>query len=155
VVAAGLRRPRWIAVAEDDIVYVSAQGGADGDPHDESRPGVVVALAQAGRSSVVVGGLRDPQGLAIHDGVLYVAARGGRPGDDDPIVRAARGGAGPVIELTDGSIRKPIGVAIDDAGTVFLTARRLELPDKHDTGVVVRIYDTVVVDVFEAGPLAT
>ena len=151
VVAAGLRRPRWIAVAEDDTVYVSAQVGADGDPHDESRPGVVVALAQAGRSSVVVGGLRDPQGLAIHDGVLYVAARGGRPGDDDPIVRAARGGAGPVIELTDGSIRKPIGVAIDDAGTVFLTASRLVLPDNHVAGVVARLDRAAGVDVFAAG----
>ena len=151
VVAAGLRRPRWIAVAEDDTVYISAQVGADGDPHDESRPGVVVALAQAGRSSVVVGGLRDPQGLAIHDGVLYVAARGGRPGDDDPIVRAARGGAGPVIELTDGSIRKPIGVAIDDAGTVFLTASRLVLPDNHVAGVVARLDRAAGVDVFAAG----
>jgi len=151
VVAGGLRYPRWIAVAEDDTLYVSAQDGGDGDPYDESRPGVVMALGQAGRASVVVGGVRDPEGLAIRDGVLYVAARGGRPGDDDPIVRAARGGAGPVVELTDGSIRRPVGVAIDAAGTVFLTASRLVLPDNHVAGVVARLDRAESADVFAAG----
>ena len=56
-----------------------------------------------------------------------------------------------MIELTDGSIRKPIGVAIDDAGTVFLTASRLVLPDNHVAGVVARLDRAAGVDVFAAG----
>jgi glucose/arabinose dehydrogenase len=140
VVASGLDGPRWLAVAEDDTIYVSVKRG-------------VLALRAAERPALVVHGLRDPEGLAVRDGVLYVATRGREPGHHDPILRIALAadGRARVTEHTDGTLRKPVGLALDATGAVFVAATRLVLPDDHVAGVIAKLDPTGASDVFSAG----
>jgi sugar lactone lactonase YvrE len=144
VVADGLERPRWIAVADDGTVYVSDQR------HPPEGDGVVLALHPSSGAVVMLRDLRNPEGLAVRDGVLYVATRG--PGHHDAILRVGLTGATPCVsEPADGALRRPVGVALDSRGTVFVTVARLALPDDHVAGVVAKLGRPAEPDVFAAG----
>ena len=152
-VATGLERPRWLAVAPDGTIYVSARRSTKGHADDDgARPGVVLALRAAARPAVVLHGLHDPEGVAIRDGVLYVATRGHQAGDADPIVRVPLATADQrLAEFVDGALRKPVGLAIDAAGAVFVTAHRVAATDEHVAGVIARLDRAASVDVFATG----
>ena len=145
VVADSLERPRWLAVGDDGTVYVSARGAT------KEYGGVVLALRAAAAPTLLAHGLHAPEGLAIHDGVLYVATRGRQPGDHDPIVRVPLAGQPNVSEHGDVALRKPVGLAVDAAGTLFATAHRLTLTDEHVTGVIARLDESPSVDLFASG----
>jgi hypothetical protein len=152
VVASGLDRPRWIAVGDDDTVYVSARRATHEPGEDDTaRSGVILALRLAERPALFLHGLCDPEGLAIHNGVLHVATRGRAPGHEDPILRVALGGGGDTSELADSAIRKPVGIAIDAGGIVFVTAARLTLSDDHVPGVVAKLEPNTAAEMFAGG----
>jgi len=152
VVASGLERPRWLAVGDDGTIYISAKRAANEHGNDDGRPGVVLALRAAARPALLLHGLRDPEGLAIHEGVLYVATRGRQPGDHDPIVHVPLTDAGhPAGEHADTTLRKPIGLAIDGGGTIFATAHRLSVTDEHVTDVIARLDRDATADLFASG----
>jgi len=153
VVASGLEKPRWLAVGDDGTIYVSAQRAAREHGDDHGRPsGVVLALRAAARPALLLHGLRDPEGLAIHDGVLHVATRGRRPGDHDPIVRVPLEGNGPRLgEHPDTTLKKPVGLAVDAGGALFATAHRLTVTDEHVTGVIARLERDATADLFASG----
>src|SRR5204862_6274734 len=75
MVASGLERPRWLAVADDGPIYVSARRTANAGHEDPGNPGVVLSLRDGGLPALLAHGLHDPEGLALRDGVLYVATR--------------------------------------------------------------------------------
>ena len=145
IVASDLERPRWLAIGDDGTLYVSA--------HRDSREhgGVVLALHTASRPALLLHGLRRPEGLAIHDGVLYVATRGRQRGDHDPIVRVPLAGPADVGEHADTTLRKPVGLAIDTAGNLFATAHRLTITDEQVTDVIARLDRETAVDLFASG----
>ena len=154
VVASGLDRPRWLAVTPDGTIYVSAQRTRKEEhtADDGARPGVVLALRAAARPAVVLHGLHDPEGVAIRDGVLYVATRGHQAGDTDPIVRVPLTTDAPhPAEAADGALRKPVGLAVDPAGAVFVSAHRVAAADEHLTGVIARLERAAGADVFATG----
>jgi sugar lactone lactonase YvrE len=156
VVAGGLERPRWLAVAEDGTIYVSARRTSAGSNDAEAAgPGVVLALRAGAPPVPVLHGLRDPEGLAVGDGVLYVATRGRAPGYPDAVLRLVLGAAGDghLSEHGDGALRGPVGLALDATGTLFVTAARLALLDDQVAGVVARLAPTAGADadVFAAG----
>lgn len=142
VIAGGLERPRWLAVASDGTMYVSAQRTAREHGEDSPAPGVVVALRDGGPPALLAHGVRDPEGLAIHDGALYVATR-------ESILRVPLAGAG-AQEHAD-TLRKPIGLAVDAAGVLFATAHRLAITDEHITGVIARMDQSGTADLFASG----
>jgi sugar lactone lactonase YvrE len=151
VVASGLASPRWLALGGAGTIYVSARrrGAEHGD--DDGRPGVVLALHDGARPTLVLHGLRDPEGLAVRDGVLYVATRGWQPGDHDSVLRVPLASAEPVTALADETVRKPVGVAVDLAGHVFVSSHRVTLSDEHLIGVIARLGDAATTDVFAGG----
>src|SRR6267142_4240923 len=142
VVASGLERPRWLAVADDGTIYVSAQRTAKEHGEDPAKPGVVLALRDAGRPALLAHGLRDPEGLAIHDRALYVATR-------ESILRVPLSGVGGQ-EHAD-TLRKPVGLAVDGGGTLFATAHRLAITDEHVNGVIARVDQAGTADLFASG----
>ena len=150
VVASGLDSPRWLAPGADGTIYVSAR--QRGTEHgDDGRPGVVLALHDAAGPALILHGLRDPEGLAVHDGVLYVATRGRQHGDHDSVLRVPLASPERVAAVGDETVRKPVGVAVDPAGHVFVSSHRVTLSDEHLIGVIARLGDAATTDVFAGG----
>jgi sugar lactone lactonase YvrE len=146
VIASGLDRPRWLAIADDGVIYVSAQRRTkEGDAEDAEPPGVIIALREPARPEIFLSGLRDPEGVAIHGGMLYAATR-------DLILRAPLAGAAPLVgERVDGTPRKPVGLAVDAAGATFVAAHRAVLGDEHISGVIAKMDEAAAVDLFASG----
>ena len=153
VIARGLERPRWLAVGDDGTLYVSAQRLAKSPKgSDAAPPGVVVALRAGAPPTLLAHGLPDPEGLAIHDGALYVATRGRQPAGTDTIVRLPLATAGEEAQGHGGdTLRRPIGVAFDARGVLFATAPRATIAEEPVTGVIVRLHAAASPEVFASG----
>jgi sugar lactone lactonase YvrE len=136
VLASGIKQPRWLAVGEHGTLFISARRltrGADAEPDDESaEPEAILALGAEGRLSLLADGFKSLQGLAAADGALYAATRGRR--DDArtdgvifeiPFAADGRAGEPTPIGPAD-SFKRPVGVALDRLGGLFLTTRELE-----------------------------
>jgi sugar lactone lactonase YvrE len=141
-VAGGLERPRWLAVADDGTIYVSALRPTTEHGGDPAKPGVVLTLRDAARPALLAHGLRDPEGLALQGGALYVATR-------ESILRVPLAGVG-AQEHAD-TLRKPVGLAVDGGGTLFATAHRLAIADEHVNGVIARVDGSGTPDLFASG----
>jgi len=142
VVVSGLERPRWLAVADDGTIYVSARRMPGEGDEGPGQPGVLLSLRDGGPPALLAHGLHDPEGVALHDGVLYVATRAS-------ILRVPLAGAAAQEQAE--TLRKPVGVAVDGAGTLFATAHRLDGADEHVDGVIARLDRAGAAELFASG----
>lgn len=136
----GIKQPRWLAVSDDGAVFVSARRltrDADPEPDDESaEPEVVLVRRPHGALDIFADGFKGVQGLSVTDEAVFAATQGAR-GD-----RHADGAVFRIPILPDGSsgprtrvgpsdrYKKPVGLARDRLGALYLTTQALELDDR-------------------------
>jgi sugar lactone lactonase YvrE len=147
---AGLGQPRWLAFAADGTLYVSARRltrGAEPEPDDESaEPEAIVSLSPDGVLAVVADGFKKLQGLVATPDAVFAATQGRREdgGADGVIVRvpiAAGGQAGPPAALSERDrFKKPVGLARDRLGALFVTTKELTLVQDRSRRAVAKLH---------------
>jgi RHS repeat-associated protein len=150
VLARRMRQPRWVATADDGTVYLSARGlrsdaghwsrhgdhdddeedGADGDRGTEGE--VILRLLPGGQLAVWADGFEGLEGLVVRGDTVLAAARGRTHlrrdrGGVFQIPVQPDGSAGPVTRLTPSSVEKPVGLALDRLGALYVSAAELDL----------------------------
>ncbi|MGH7355693.1 MAG: Ig-like domain-containing protein [Candidatus Rokuibacteriota bacterium] len=154
----GVRQPRWLAVSDDGTVFVSARRltrDADPEPDDESdEPEVVLVLRPNRAPDVFADGFKNLQGLAANHEALFAATRGSRADRhaDGLVFRIAilpDGSAGDRTRLgsTD-QYRKPVGLARDGLGALYLTTEALDLDDNGSKRAVAKLAVTGAVTLY-------
>jgi hypothetical protein len=158
----GVKQPRWLDVAEDGTVFIAARRltrGTDPEPDDESaEPEVILALTATGALTVFADGFRAVRGLVAGDGILD-AATDGRRSDAEansvvfriPILPGARAGI-PVPLGPAGGLVRPVALARDRLGALFVTALELDMGDRHVRRALVKLHPDGRVSLF-AGEL--
>ena len=154
----GIKQPRWLAVREDGTLYIAARRltrGTDPEPDDESaEPEVILALTPAGQLSVFADGFRRLQGLAVTTDTLFAATRGrqGEPQADGVVYRIpllADGTAGPAsTPWPRDAFKKPVGLARDRLGALWLTTKELELEEDESKRAVAKLHPGGAVTLF-------
>jgi RHS repeat-associated protein len=154
----GVKQPRWLAVREDGTLYLSARRltrGIDPEPDDESaEPEVLLALSPAGALTVFADGFRHLQGLAVNATTLYAATRGRQSESqaDGVVYRLpilADGSAGAITTLWPrDAFKKPVGLARDRLGALWLTTKELDLQEDEAKRAVAKLHPTGAVSLF-------
>lgn len=149
-VLSGVKQPRWLAVREDGTLYVSARRltrDADPEPDDESaEPETILALSPTGQLSVFADGFKKLQGLALNQDTLFAATQGLRQDTrvDGVIFRIpirANGTAGPPVPHgPSDQFKKPIGLAHDRLGALYLTTRELTLAEDRSKRAIAKLH---------------
>ena len=108
------QQPRWLAIAPDDTLYVSARAlvrTSDPPLDDESlAPQVILRLTPALPLTIWASGFTGVQGLAADDHAVYLAAHG-TPGSNVSGLYAVERTSGAVSFA--GGLSQPMGVALD------------------------------------------
>jgi sugar lactone lactonase YvrE len=159
VVAGGIVHPRWLAVSETGTLYVSARRPRPDatEPDDESaEPQTILAVTPQGALSVFADGFTRLGGLAAGPGALYVATAGlhgtsGREGVVYRIPVLPDGRAGALEPLAAGAFQRPIGLALDRLGALFVTARVAELDGLRHRRAIVKLHPDGVPVLFASG----
>ncbi|HKB25494.1 MAG TPA: hypothetical protein VKG64_10610 [Methylomirabilota bacterium] len=159
-VLVGVKQPRWLAVREDGTLFVSARRltrDRDAEPDDESaEPEMILALSPAGQLTVFADGFKHLQGLALNHATLFAATQG-RRGDRHaagvvfqiPIL--ADGSAGPPLVLGPADeFKKPVGLARDRLGALYLTMRKLDFDDDDAHRTVGKLHPDAHLTLFAA-----
>src|SRR5256886_2485635 len=154
----GVKQPRWLAVREDGTLYMSARhltGGTDLEPDDESaEPEMVLALSPVGALSIFAGGFRQLQGIAVNHQALYAATTGLRsdPRADGVIFEIAilpSGAAGPPQRIgASDEFTKPLGLARDRFGALYLTTKEVTLAADRSRRAVAKLHPDARVTLF-------
>jgi sugar lactone lactonase YvrE len=148
VLIAGIEAPRWLLVDDTGTVYVTGRRPARSAVREPDPAGghleTIFAWSGAGGLRVFADGFRQLEGLAPGEGVLYAAA-GGRPSTTpqggvvyaievrpDGSAGAVRPAGGP------GRTQRPVGIARDRLGALYIAASRLHAPRHHGDHVVVK-----------------
>jgi hypothetical protein len=154
----GIKQPRWLDVGEDASVFIAARRltrGTDPEPDDESaEPEVILALTSTGALTVFADGFRVVRGVVAGDGVLY-AATDGRRGETRtdgivfriPVLPGARAGAPTPLGALN-SFAKPIAVAQDRLGALFVTTQELRVEDQRVWGALAKLHPDARISVF-------
>jgi sugar lactone lactonase YvrE len=154
----GIRRPRWVAVAPDGHLYVTAKGLVSEDQEgddDEVEPELVARVSPDGIAKVFADRFRGLQGVAVAEDALRVVARG-RKGERHPagtlyeISIQPDGRAGPVQPVTTGELAGPVGLAADRLGAYFVSAKSLAA-EPWRRGVVLKVAEDGTATLFAAG----
>src|SRR2546425_23055 len=152
VVARGMTKPRWLAVAADGTFYLSARGiksESDAvrkdddlrtDNDDEAQGEVILRISPMGEVSVWVEGFKGLEDLLIHGATVFAAAGGRKHESDDhgaifQIPVLADGSAGPVGRLTQDVIKKPVGLALDELGALYVSAEEINSKPKDKAAI--------------------
>jgi RHS repeat-associated protein len=137
VVASGLDRPRWLAVADDGTTYVVVRAAPE---HDDDRD-AIVAVAADGRVSPFADGLRDVGGLVASGQALYVVARStGRHAAVRRYAITADGGAGDADPVGPRSLLgRAAGLARDRLGALWVSADAADVDGARARDVVVKL----------------
>ena len=154
----GIKQPRWLDVAEDGTVFIAARRltrGTDPEPDDEAaEPEVILALTSTGALKVFADGFWAVRGIAAGDGVLHAATDGRRDEARTdgvvlriPILAGARAGV-PVPLGPVGSFTKPIALAQDRLGALFVTTQELRVADQEITGALAKLHPSARVSAF-------
>jgi sugar lactone lactonase YvrE len=156
----GVKQPRWLAVSERGTVYLSARRptrDSDPEPDDESaEPEVILALSAEGGLSVFAQGFQRLQGLATGADAVYAATTGlqGPPHEGGIVYRIpvlADGTAGAVTALTPRDLfERPIGLALDRLGGLYLTTSAAMLRGQRSRDAVVKVRPDGVLATFAA-----
>ena len=146
-VMTNVKQPRWLAVNDTGRLFVSAgrlTRDDDPGPDDESaEPEMVLTVGADGRPALFADGFKQLQGLATGEGVVYVATRGRHEhkkadGVVFQIPVLPNGSGGPPTPLGSAdTFKRPVGLARDRLGALYLTTRDLDLVGKlHLDGTV-------------------
>jgi sugar lactone lactonase YvrE len=157
-VLSGIKQPRWLATLDDGTLFTSARRltrGTDLEPDDESaEPEMVLRLTPAGQLRVFADGFKNLQGLAASPTALFAATQGFR-GDarvDGVIFQIpilADGSAGPPTRLgPSDQFKKPVALARDRLGALYLTTRELELLEDRSKRAVAKLHRTALVTLY-------
>ncbi len=141
VLAQGMKKPRWVAVAEDGALFITAQGlksakDKDDEDEDEEQGEVILRLtAQGSLLTIFAEGFKGLQGIVIQEGTIFAASEGLKQEKNDnggifKIPIQNDGKAGPATRVTQINIKKPFGLALDDLGVLYVTAEELEFSKK-------------------------
>ncbi|MBI3060932.1 MAG: hypothetical protein HYY83_02970, partial [Deltaproteobacteria bacterium] len=155
VLAEGMKKPRWLAVAEDGVIYITAQGSKDvrgegvrgeesdddGDEDGEEDGEVILRLTpDALLLTVFADGFKGLQGILVHQGNVFAAAKGLKKDKEDqggifkiPVLTG--GSAGEIARLTKDKIKKPFGLIVDALGALYVSAEEIELEKKHKDAI--------------------
>lgn len=160
VLVTGLKAPRWVAVDEAGVIYVSARRVAraardlDGDDTD---PDMIVTWSVARGLRVLADDFRRLEGLVAADGAVYAATTGRRPkpAGDGVVYRipvGADGAAGLVTTVGPSDrFERPIGIARDRLGAIYVAAKRLGSGRHHADDVVVKLGSDGALSLFASG----
>ncbi|MBI3000281.1 MAG: hypothetical protein HYY46_17795, partial [Deltaproteobacteria bacterium] len=149
VLAQEMKKPRWIAVAEDGVIYITAQGlksakDKDDEEDDEEQGEAILRRGAAGALTVWAEGFKGLEGILVHQGNVFAAARGLKKTDTStsaneggifkiPVLTG--GSAGEIARLTKDKIKKPFGLVVDALGTLYVSAEEIELEKKHKDAI--------------------
>ena len=140
VLAQGMKRPRWVARAEDGTLYLSAKGlksikDKDEDDEEEEHGEIILRLTTQGEITVFVDGFNGLQVIVIHENVIFAAAKGLKKEKHDhggvfkiPIL--SDGTAGQISRFTREEIKRPFGLVRDRLGALYVSAHEIELQKK-------------------------
>jgi sugar lactone lactonase YvrE len=144
----GIKQPRWLA-SDGGTLYVSARRltrGIDPEPDDESAElEMILALGSDGGLTVFADGFDHLQGLAVRAGVLYAVTTGvrGAHRQDGVVYRIpvrSDGRAGPIVPLTFRvGFERPMGVAIDRLGALFVSTPTARLDGQRSRQAIVKL----------------
>lgn len=154
----GVKQPRWLDVGEDGTVFVSARRlarGTDPEPDDESaEPEAILSRAPTGALTLFADGFRGLRAVVAGGGVLYVATDGRR---DEwrpngvvyriPILPDGRAGAPTPLGLS-ASFTRPLALAQDRLGALFLTTRELSQDQERVKRAIAKLHPDGRVSVF-------
>jgi sugar lactone lactonase YvrE len=157
-VITGVKQPRWLSVGADGTLYVSARRltrDTDPEPDDESaEPEVILALTPAGTLSVFADGFKNLQGLTANHDALYAATQGLRQESrvdgvifHIPILSGGAAGTPAQFGPAD-QFKKPVGLARDRLGGLFLTTKELTLVEDRSRRVVAKLHTDAHVTLF-------
>ncbi|TAJ82654.1 hypothetical protein EPO44_17350, partial [bacterium] len=152
VLAQRMRKPRFLAVAADGNLYITAKGlrrdgEGDDDDEDEERGEAILRLTTAGELTVWVEGFEKPQGIVVHERTAYVVAKrirgegGEREGGIFQIPIQPDGRPGPITRLSQREIKKPFGIVRDRLGAFYVSAEEISL-DREFEGVIAKVSST-------------
>lgn len=149
-VVAGVKQPRWLAVHDDGTLFISARRltrGTDPEPDDESaEPEAILALRPDGTLAVFADGFRKLQGLAADRDALFAATQGRRDEDraDGLVFRLPilpGGVAGPPVPWGPRDrLKKPVGLARDRLGALYVSTRELTLDEDRSRRAVGKLH---------------
>lgn len=79
--AQGMRKPRWVAVAEDGTIFLTAKGlrsarDRDDEDEDEEQGEVILRLSPSGELGLWVDGFKGLQGIVVHEETVFAVAKG-------------------------------------------------------------------------------
>ncbi len=160
VLAQRMKKPRWLTVAEDGTVYISAQGlrrdgEGDDDGGEEEHGEVILRLSPLGELSIWIEGFKGLQGLVVHERNVFAAAKGLRSETEErggvfqiPIL--ADGRAGPITQLSQREIKKPFGIVRDRLGAFYVSAEKIRL-DREFEEVIAKVSPAGQVTRFASG----
>lgn len=157
----GVKQPRWLAVREDGTLYIAARRltrDTDPEPDDESsEPELILTLGPAGTLRVFADGFKKLQGLAVSHETVYAATQGLREsarieGVVFRIPVLADGSAGTPVQTGPGDeVKKPIGLAIDRLGALYVTTKELTLAEDASKRAVAKLHPDGHVSAFGEG----
>ena len=131
--AQGMKKPRWLALGEDEAIYLTAKGlgsakDKDEEDGDEEESEVILRLTPHGSLvTVFAEGFKGLQGIVIDGGALFAAAKGLKKEKKDnagifKIPIQPNDAAGPITRLTKNEIKKPFGLVVDLLGALYVSA---------------------------------
>jgi sugar lactone lactonase YvrE len=158
VLVSGVKQPRWLATLDDGTLFISARlltRDTDPEPDDESdEPEVILQLTPAGQLHVFADGFKHLQGLAATSTTLFAATQGwrGKTHVDGvvfqlPILADGSPGLPQQVGPAD-EFKKPVGLARDRLGALYLTTKKLDLLDDHSRRAVAKLHPTGVVTLY-------
>jgi len=135
VLAQGMKKPRWVAVAEDGALFITAQGlksakdKNDEDEDEDQGEAILRLTAQGSLLTIFAEGFKGLQGIVVHQSALFAAAKGLKKDKEEhgavfkiPIL--SDGKAGPVSGITKNKLKKPFGLALDELAPFTSAPRR-------------------------------
>ena len=146
VVAEGFTSPRWLLMADDETLYVTADGVIAPDGADRAEGRVIVRVdLGTGAVSEIVTGIRGAEGLTLLDDSVIVASRGSSTGPESsgallryPILPSGALGAGQVWVGT--SLTQPVGLALDAIGSLFVGSKELTLDGDRSRRAIAKVH---------------
>jgi hypothetical protein len=153
VLATGIKTPRWLAVAADGGLYVSAHRllGPDGADVGEGR--VILRLGPDGSLGVLAAGIRRLEGLTRLNGALVAATKGLASGPESagkllryPVL--ADGTLGAPAEWVDTGLKQPVGLVLDALSAVYVSSKELTVESDAAKRAIGKVHPDARLTVF-------